>query len=167
MAALVGQGDAEFAKGYWSGWKNAAGFYQQALGSAENRRIRRQLVYSCALRFVREFELDHVDPALLAEMPFLTRPLVQIGSICLRWEDEEAALASYRAALEIEPLLPTALFGQAVCLISLGRLDEADAVLATMLGKQTFYHGEANYYLARNQYQRGRQDPSGDVAPRD
>ncbi len=296
VAELAARGDVEFAKMHWSGWKNAAEFYEQALKTAENRRVRRQLVYSYALRFVREFELGHLDrqslerarqlaeglgehqvaktcrslsligdrfrpyylprvepppdvpdPLIpgadldyllylntfiarglrpgseadgLAEkfqkafpdspltlfsraeadeaklrsmldehpdfvearlflarlqersrrtwgalagyrevvgvMPFLAQVHVSMGTICVGWEDEEAGLTSFRAAREVEPLLPKALFGEAVCLTGLDRLDEADAVLQVMLDEQTYFHGEACYYLARNQYRRGR-----------
>ena len=48
------------------------------------------------------------------------------------------------------------MFGRAICLSELKRFEESDQALNEMIDKQSFYHGEANYYLAKNSYFRSR-----------
>jgi len=85
-------------------------------------------------------------------MPVLYKARNAQAAICYALEEYEQALSHYGRTLEISPLEPTALFGRASCLSELRRLDESDQALREMIAKQTFYHGEANYYLAKNNY---------------
>lgn len=91
-------------------------------------------------------------------MPVLYKARNAMAAICYSMEEYEQALVYYGQALEIFPLEPTALFGQAICLSELRRFEESDRALREMIAKQTFYHGEANYYLAKNSYYRNRPD---------
>jgi len=89
-------------------------------------------------------------------MPVLYKACNAMASICYSLEEYAQALLYYGQTLEIFPLEPTALFGRAICLSELRRYDESDRALREMIEKQTFYHGEANYYLAKNSYYRNR-----------
>ena len=89
-------------------------------------------------------------------MPVLYKARNAMAAICYSLEEYEQALRYYGQTLEIFPLEPTALFGRAICLSELRRYDESDWALREMIEKQTFYHGEANYYLAKNSYYRNR-----------
>jgi|GEM_PF-547846 len=89
-------------------------------------------------------------------MPVLYKARNAMATLCYSLQEYEQALLHYRQTLEIYPLEPTALFGRAICLSELRRYDESDRALREMIEKQTFYHGEANYYLAKNCYYRNR-----------
>jgi len=89
-------------------------------------------------------------------MPVLYKARNAMAAICYSLEEYEQALLHYGQTLEIFPLEPTALFGRAICLSELRRYDESDRALRAMIEKQAFYHGEANYYLARNSHYRNR-----------
>lgn len=89
-------------------------------------------------------------------MPVLYKARNAMAAICYSMEEYGQALLYYGQTLEIFPLEPTALFGQAICLSELRRFEESDRALRAMIEKQTFYHGEANYYLAKNSYFRNR-----------
>ena len=51
------QGDAEFAKMHWRGWKNAAGNYQEALAGRNEPELRRRLFTTYILLSLRETEM--------------------------------------------------------------------------------------------------------------
>ncbi len=85
-------------------------------------------------------------------MPGLYKACNAMATLCYLLEEYEQALQHYGETLEINPLEPAALFGRGICLSELGRLDESDRALHEMVQKQSFYHGEANYYLAKNSY---------------
>lgn len=89
-------------------------------------------------------------------MPVLYKARNAMATLCYSLEEYEQALLYYGQTLEIFPLEPSALFGRAICLSELRRLDESDLALHEMIEKQSFYHGEANYYLAKNSYYRQR-----------
>jgi len=89
-------------------------------------------------------------------MPVLYKARNAMAAICYSLEEYAQALLYYGQSLEIVPLEPTALFGRAICLSELRRYDESDRALHVMIEKQSFYHGEANYYLAKNCYYRNR-----------
>ncbi len=99
--------------------------------------------------------LDDYQRALEA-MPVLYKACNAMATLCYSLEEFEQALLHYGQTLEIFPLEPTALFGRAICLSELRRFDESDLALREMVQKQSFYHGEANYYLAKNSYYRKR-----------
>ena len=92
----------------------------------------------------------------LEAMPVLFKASNAMGTLYYSIEEYEQALLHYGKTLEIDPLEPAALFGRAICLSELERYDESDRALNEMIEKQTFYHGEANYYLAKNNYYRRR-----------
>lgn len=89
-------------------------------------------------------------------MPVLYKARNAMATLCYSLQEYEQALLHYGQTLEIFPLEPTALFGRAICLSELRRYDESDRALREMIEKQSFYHGEANYYLAKNSYYRQR-----------
>ncbi|TFG79685.1 MAG: tetratricopeptide repeat protein [Chrysiogenales bacterium] len=89
-------------------------------------------------------------------MPVLYKARNAMSAICYSLEEYEQALLHFGQTLEIFPLEPTALFGRAICLSELRHYDESDRALREMIEKQSFYHGEANYYLAKNSYYRNR-----------
>jgi tetratricopeptide (TPR) repeat protein len=89
-------------------------------------------------------------------MPVLYKARNAMATICYSLEEYEQAFLYYGQTLEIFPLEPTALFGRAICLSEMRRYEESDLALKEMIEKQVFYHGEANYYLARNSYYRSR-----------
>jgi tetratricopeptide (TPR) repeat protein len=89
-------------------------------------------------------------------MPVLYKARNAMATICYSLEEYEQALLYYGQTLEIFSLEPTALFGRAICLSELRRYEESDRAFREMIEKQTFYHGEANYYLAKNSYYRNR-----------
>lgn len=89
-------------------------------------------------------------------MPVLYKARNAMATLCYSLQEYEQALLYYGQTLEIYPLEPAALFGRAICLSELRRYDESDRALHEMIEKQTFYHGEANYYLAKNCYYRNR-----------
>ena len=91
-------------------------------------------------------------------MPVLYKARNAMATLCYSLQEYEQALLYYGQTLEIFPLEPTALFGRAICLSELRRYDESDRALHEMIEKQIFYHGEANYYLAKNNYYRNRPD---------
>jgi tetratricopeptide (TPR) repeat protein len=91
-------------------------------------------------------------------MPVLYKARNAMATICYSLEEYEQALLYYKQTQEIFLLEPTALFGWAICLSELRRFEESDLALKEMIEKQTFYHGEANYYLAKNSYYRNRQE---------
>lgn len=92
----------------------------------------------------------------LEAMPVMFKASNAMGTLYFSLEEYEPALLHYGETLEIDPLEPTAMFGRAICLSELWRYDESDLALREMIEKQTFYHGEANYYLAKNCYYRKR-----------
>ena len=92
----------------------------------------------------------------LEAMPVLFKASNAMGNLCYSIEEYEQALLHYGKTLEIDPLEPAALFGRAICLSQLERYDESDRALNEIIEKQSFYHGEANYYLAKNNYYRRR-----------
>jgi tetratricopeptide (TPR) repeat protein len=101
----------------------------------------------------KKFQVALADYQRAVEiMPVLYKAHNAMATICYSLEEYEQALFYYGRTLEIFPLEPTALFGRAICLSELRRYDESDRALLEMIEKQTFYHGEANYYLARNNY---------------
>jgi tetratricopeptide (TPR) repeat protein len=89
-------------------------------------------------------------------MPIFFKARNAMATLCYSLEEYEQALAHYRQTLEIFPLERTALFGQGICLSELQRYEQSDQALSEMVAKQSFYHGEANYYLARNSFYRQR-----------
>jgi tetratricopeptide (TPR) repeat protein len=89
-------------------------------------------------------------------MPVLFKASNAMGTLWYSLEEYEQAQLQYGRTLEIVPLEPTALFGRAICLSELRRYEESDQALREMIEKQTLYHGEANYYLAKNSYYRQR-----------
>ncbi|HSQ35478.1 MAG TPA: tetratricopeptide repeat protein [Candidatus Binatia bacterium] len=89
-------------------------------------------------------------------MPVLYKACNAMAALYYSFEEFALALTHYGQTLEISPLEPTALFGRAICLSELKRFDESDQALKAMIEKQSFYHGEANYYLAKNSYFRSR-----------
>lgn len=89
-------------------------------------------------------------------MPVLSKARNAMAALCFSLEEYELALTHYRQTLEIFPLEPTALFGQGICLSELQRYEQSDRALKEMIAKQSFYHGEANYYLAKNSFYRQR-----------
>lgn len=89
-------------------------------------------------------------------MPVLYKARNAMATLCYSLQEYEQALLYYGQTLEIYPLEPAALFGRAICLSELRRYDESDRALREMIEKQSFYHGEANYYLAKNSYYRNR-----------
>ena len=89
-------------------------------------------------------------------MPVMHKASNAMGTICYALEEYGEALGHYEHSLAIDPLEPSALFGRAICLSELRRYEESDQALRLMVEKQTFYHGEANYYLAKNSYYRQR-----------
>jgi tetratricopeptide (TPR) repeat protein len=91
-------------------------------------------------------------------MPVLFKACNAMATLCYSLEEFEQALIYYGQTLEIFALDPTALFGRAICLSELRRFDESDRALKAMIQQQSFYHGEANYYLARNSYYRDRRE---------
>lgn len=91
-------------------------------------------------------------------MPPLFKARNAMATLCYSLEEYEQALFHYGKTLEICPLEPAAMFGRGICLSELRRYDESDKILREMIEKQTFYHGEAYYYLAKNNYYRQRPD---------
>jgi len=89
-------------------------------------------------------------------MPVLYRAHNAMATLCYSLEEYGQALVHYGRTLEVFPLEPTALFGRAISLSELRRYEESDQALDLMIEKQTFFHGEANYYLAKNSYYRQR-----------
>ena len=57
VSQLCQQGDAEFAKMHWRGWKNAAGYYQEALAKQDEPELRQRLFGVYILLSLRESEL--------------------------------------------------------------------------------------------------------------
>ena len=94
----------------------------------------------------------------LEVMPVLYKASNAMATLCYSLEEYEQALFHYEKTLEISSLEPAALFGRGICLSELRRYDESDQVLREMIEKQTFFHGEAYYYLAKNNYYRQRPD---------
>jgi tetratricopeptide (TPR) repeat protein len=92
----------------------------------------------------------------LEAMPVLFKASNAMATLYYSLEEYEQALPQYKRTLQIVPLEPTALFGCAICLSEMKRYDESDRVLNEMIAQQSFYHGEANYYLAKNSYYRQR-----------
>jgi len=89
-------------------------------------------------------------------MPPLFKARNAMATLFYSLEDYEQALLHYGKTLEICPLEPAALFGRGLCLSELRRFDESNQALREMIEKQTFYHGEAYYYQAKNCYYRQR-----------
>ncbi len=77
---LVEQGAREFAKMYWAGWKNAAGFYEKALGLRSDASVRQKLFDSLLLTLLRELELNHSDEALFDKIKALLPSLPARGN---------------------------------------------------------------------------------------
>lgn len=102
-----------------------------------------------------QLALDDYRRALEA-MPVLFKASNAMGTLCYSLEEYDQALLHFERTLEIVSLEPRALFGRAICLSELRRYDDSDRALCEMIEKQTFYHGEANYYLAKNSYYRQR-----------
>jgi tetratricopeptide (TPR) repeat protein len=94
----------------------------------------------------------------VGRMPVLFKARNAMATLWYSLEDYEQALFHYEKTLEICPLEPAAMFGRAICLSELRRFDESDQALREMIAKQTFFHGEAFYYLAKNCYYRQRPD---------
>jgi tetratricopeptide (TPR) repeat protein len=91
-------------------------------------------------------------------MPPLFKARNAMATLFYSLEEYEQALFHYGETLGICPLDPAALFGRGICLSELRRYDESDQALREMIGKQTFFHGEAYYYQAKNNYYRQRPD---------
>jgi tetratricopeptide (TPR) repeat protein len=89
-------------------------------------------------------------------MPVLYKARNAMATLCYSLDEYAQAFLHYGQTLDIYPLEPTALFGRAICLSEMRRYDESDRALREMIEKQTFFHGEANYYLAKNNYYRQR-----------
>jgi len=105
----------------------------------------------------KKYQMAMADYQRAVEViPVLYKACNAMATLCYLLEEYEQALQHYGETLEINPLEPTALFGRGICLSELGRLDESDRALREMVEKQSFYHGEANYYLAKNSYYRQR-----------
>ena len=91
-------------------------------------------------------------------MPPLFKARNAMATLFYSLEEYGQALFHYGKTLEICPLEPAALFGRGICLSELRRYDESDQALRELIEKQTFFHGEAYYYLAKNNYYRQRPD---------
>jgi Tfp pilus assembly protein PilF len=55
---LVSNGDQEFQKMYWAGWKNAIRLYERALKLKKDERIKQKLFFSLLLLAIREKKFD-------------------------------------------------------------------------------------------------------------
>lgn len=55
---LVSNGDREFQKMYWAGWKNAIRLYERALKLKKDERIKQKLFFSLLLLAIREKKFD-------------------------------------------------------------------------------------------------------------
>lgn len=75
-----------------------------------------------------------------------------LGSIYFWLELYDEAIPYYNDALSINPCFSKALFGKAVSLHYKGNYEESNRMFSEMIEKQTFYHGEAYYYTALNNY---------------
>lgn len=89
-------------------------------------------------------------------MPPLFKARNAMATLFYSLEEYGQALFHYEKTLGICPLEPAALFGRGICLSELRRFDESNQALREMIEKQTFFHGEAYYYLAKNNYYRQR-----------
>ena len=94
----------------------------------------------------------------LEAMPVLSEASNAMGTLWYSLEEYDRARIHYERTLLIDPLDPAAMFGRAICLSELRRYEESDLALGEMITRQSFYHGEANYYLAKNSYYRRRRD---------
>lgn len=70
----------------------------------------------------------------------------------------QRALALYGEALSLRPTQRDALLGRTIVLTRLGRADDAIASATRMLDLGTWYLGDAHYWRAFNEYQRGTLD---------
>ncbi len=92
--------------------------------------------------------------ASLADTPQIP---IYLASIYTATEEHEKSLVYYDKTLALSPEYRDALLGKAISLGSLGRYDEAVAVLNRMIELGNWLIGEANYWLAWNRHAQGRE----------